>query len=87
MSKPDDIPQDVWDAARGVVWSFGGAVLDPFHAERVARAILAERERCAGLAANFYGGRAHTYASENADVYMAQDRTCSGIAAAIRGRA
>lgn len=45
MTKPDDIPQDVWDAA--------GALKSAFHTigsgnltEFAARAIMAERERC-----------------------------------------
>lgn len=47
-------------------------------------AVARERERCAKIAENIYGGRAHTYASEDADVYRAQDDTCNKIAAAIR---
>lgn len=46
----------------------------------------AEREACARLAENIFGGPAHTYASENADVYRAQDATCKRIAKAIRTR-
>lgn len=47
VSKPDDIPQDVWDAASYSVTAapvYTGAL----H-ENVARAIMAERERCADL--------------------------------------
>lgn len=59
MTKPDDIPQDVWDAAEdafdtllcndiqasGTAAQFRIDSITP-----VARAILAERERCARLA-------------------------------------
>lgn len=41
MSKPDDIPQDVWDAAAIGVDYYSR------RQEHVARAVLAERERCA----------------------------------------
>lgn len=41
MTKPDDIPQDVWDAARDVVKRQGILA--------TARAIMAEREACATL--------------------------------------
>jgi len=46
MTKPEDIPQDVWDAAnKAMVTAFtlGDATI------HLARAILAERERCAAL--------------------------------------
>lgn len=33
---------------------------------------------------NFFGGRAHTYASENADRYRVQDETVVAIAEMIR---
>lgn len=54
QGKPDDIPQDVWDAARSTyeelfrIGAFRGAgvVVDP--QATIARAIMAERERCAG---------------------------------------
>jgi hypothetical protein len=42
--KPDDIPQDVWDAARKLGFLRGREI--------IARAIMAERERCAQIAAN-----------------------------------
>jgi hypothetical protein len=48
MSRPEDIPQDVWDYAEAVerVWRD----LPPREAiEHHARAILAERKRCADL--------------------------------------
>lgn len=47
MSKPDDIPQDVWDSAedqlRGLSYLLSST-------EIVARVILAETERCAKIA-------------------------------------
>lgn len=55
--------------------------------EFTIRCILDEEaEACAKIAERIYGGRAHTYASENADRYRAQDETCAKIADAIRAR-
>lgn len=62
MSKPEDIPQDVWDAADGTTNRIsselvkaltGGteATADGLIQAHVARAIMAERERCAKIAA------------------------------------
>lgn len=45
-------------------------------------ATLKERERCERIALRHVG--AHTYASENAHVYIAQDDWARTIAAAIR---
>lgn len=44
MTRPADIPQDIWDVGVDVLndWSKG-----PPTSETIARAILAERERCA----------------------------------------
>lgn len=42
MSKPDDIPQDVWDRA-AMLWGHEARI-------GIARAIMAERERCAAAA-------------------------------------
>lgn len=62
MSKPDDIPQDVWDegvkeAQHFVQWLDAGnstGSLSPHAveglADSIARAIMAERERCAKVA-------------------------------------
>lgn len=52
------------------------------HAVKMAR--LEAIEECAVIAEKIYGGKAHTYASENADVYYAQDETCGLIAKSIR---
>ncbi len=49
-------------------------------------AVARERERCAKIAESVYGGRSHNSASENADVYRAQDAACAKIAAAIRAQ-
>lgn len=52
MSKPDDIPQDVWDVAVGGFCAFcpSRTAFDPFNTmlitEGIARAIMTERERC-----------------------------------------
>lgn len=56
MSKPDDIPQDVWDAA--INCSVDMKLRDMRTGEAceaavIARAILAERERCKEIAALF----------------------------------
>lgn len=51
MSKPEDIPQDIWDKAEAC---FTGNSWNPLGIERVARAILAakaeEREACIAAA-------------------------------------
>ena len=56
MSRPDDIPQDVWDAANRISEEVGSAILGRKAPQEdldlpviVARAIMAERERCAAL--------------------------------------
>lgn len=41
-------------------------------------------EECAKVCENVYGGKAHTYASENADTYRTQDGTIKSCAKAIR---
>lgn len=45
--KPDDIPQDVWDAGEDHLRRYSYLLIST---EIVARAMLAERERCAKLA-------------------------------------
>lgn len=52
MSKPDDIPQDVWDAASKVATAprVTGALFSENYVLPIARAILSERERCAKVA-------------------------------------
>jgi hypothetical protein len=44
MSKPEDIPLNVWENAEYHIWSNISST------EAVARAILAERERCSKIA-------------------------------------
>lgn len=39
--------------------------------------------RCAKVCEDVYGGRAHTYASENAETYRIQDQTIASCAKAI----
>lgn len=60
MSKPDGIPQDVWDAAREATGGWMAAGESESNAalvQSVGRAIVAERERCAKIAdAYAYGG-------------------------------
>lgn len=41
----------------------------------------------ARVAGDIYGGRAHTYASENADTYRTQDHTIASCVKAILARA
>jgi hypothetical protein len=53
VTKPDDIPQDVWDVARketGGWMAAGESESNDALVKSVARAILAERERCAVVA-------------------------------------
>lgn len=47
MSKPEDIPQDIWDNASRIA---DEAQLESYTVWAIARAILAERERCASIA-------------------------------------
>lgn len=54
--RPEDIPQDAWDAARAAYAGYGRAgeydvTLAAY--ELIARAILAERERCARVAEDY----------------------------------
>ncbi len=54
MSKPEDIPQDVWDAVR-VPSEDAFVAFDPDEAQAiVARAVLAERNRCSRIAFSAY---------------------------------
>jgi GTP:adenosylcobinamide-phosphate guanylyltransferase len=62
MSKPSDIPQDVWDTSdllnKIANEIFTGSVDEVVafvdrHVEAIARAIMAEREACAKLSADF----------------------------------
>lgn len=48
--KPNDISEDAWDAARERVAAILVFTGEAAMTEIVARAILAERERCAGIA-------------------------------------
>jgi hypothetical protein len=52
MSKPEDIPQDVWLAANSFLTAsmVGVNIMSARSAEMVSYAILAERERCAQIA-------------------------------------
>ena len=47
-----EIPDDIWEAAKATVRSFPHDWVDPLHTKAavVARAILAERKRCADVA-------------------------------------
>ncbi len=60
MSKPEDIPQDVWQAAMRVAVEMEahcalGTRTDA-KAREIARAILAERERCIGFVRQYVDG-------------------------------
>lgn len=59
MSKPDDIPQDVWQSAAAamsaaLVRSYPPPAREIDPLEFIARAILAERERSAKIAEAFF---------------------------------
>lgn len=93
MTKPDDIPQDVWDVAVG--WATAEAQMTagrPVVAHAVARAIMAEREACAGIAGDIAAndldkGRGDSMKDEA--YRIANDigkQTATVIAAAIRNR-
>lgn len=71
MTKPDDIPQDIWDAAIKSVRSAWRRKSNA--AEGCARAIMAEREACALVAENYFSGNPFP-------------TTSGAIAAAIRNR-
>lgn len=47
-----EIPDDIWESAKQTVASFPHDKIDPMHTKAcvVARAILAERKRCAEVA-------------------------------------
>lgn len=49
MTKPDDVPQDVWDAAVAALdlMPSHGVQMRHHRIENIARAIMAEREACA----------------------------------------
>lgn len=71
--KPDDIPQDVWDVAeavRGRVFNAmhddDGRLTDNDPAEDIARAIMAERERCAKIAEKHGEARKKQYVGATA---------------------
>lgn len=74
MTKPDDIPQDVWERAKMLVISVDGMPSDGNIYNIAKGAIMAEREACADIA----------------DTYSASTRsgptTATNIAAAIRNR-
>lgn len=48
MTRPADIPQDIWAAANAT-----NHILLPSGVEKIARAILAERNRCAAKADHY----------------------------------
>jgi len=82
MSKPDDIPQDVLKKARGCI------EVREFNAEipkntiaRIARAIMAEREQCAKIAAWFADSNSEFLPEE---VVIACGQIATDISQAIR---
>lgn len=51
MTKPDDIPQDIWNAALQLAEPINDTtILHDMIAEAAARAIMAEREDCIRIA-------------------------------------
>lgn len=47
VSKPEDVPQDVWDAVSAI-----NDILLPSGVAKIARLVMAERERCAKVCEN-----------------------------------
>lgn len=86
MSKPEDIPQDVWDAADAVL---DGNAWNPIRTEAIARTIMAERERCAKVAGDYIisGNSIHPDVPferlADSTITIAHT-TCQHVAAAIR---
>lgn len=59
MTKPDDIPQDVWDAASTCLGFYDASPFGGITGQavaKIARAIMAEREACAVLAETYKSG-------------------------------
>lgn len=91
MTKPDDIPQDVWDAAVAVgdlIPNGDGDAVTVCTGD-IARAILAEREACASLARTadeylFHDDRLEGLSNAGLDALVERD---ARIADAIRKRA
>lgn len=84
MTKPDDIPQDVWDYAKAVEKASRGLPT----AEKVehhARAIMAEREACAALADRWGSGRIERHRETGMSAKLVEG-TISNLAGAIRNR-
>ena len=61
-------------------WKYAQEII----AEALRRAQNDKLEEAARVAEKAFGGKAHTYASENADIYRAQDAACERIASHIR---
>lgn len=91
MTKPDDIPQDVWDRADDLAFydpateGRDGSLNRYKLREAIARAIMAakaeEREACAGIA------DAELLRNRDGEVCIIDENACpSRIAAAIRNR-
>lgn len=71
MSRPEDIPEDVWEAACAVERALPGPVRggigdlsNEVVARPIARAILAERERCLTVAQSLRGPSAELIADQ-----------------------
>lgn len=85
MSKPDDIPQDVWDATvacaktvcRNLPDGYGDMAIE-FRA--IAKAIMDERKRCSNIAAE----EAEGYTTDDA-AYYGEANACLIIWRRIRG--
>lgn len=86
MSSMGEIPDDIAASARKVMRSWQG--MDDLH-ERIARAILAERERCARLCAETimctpYGGTKPTHGRYVPDKAIDEFHVGTGYAVLIR---
>lgn len=72
MTRPDWCPVDVWEAAISVQYQEPGLCLANSQIEPTARAILAERERCASIA-EVAAARAKLYGAD------AVQRVCDAV--------
>lgn len=86
MSKPDDIPQEVWDTAIGLSDACYRDFSPIGGARAISRAIMAERERCAKHADSYLVGLTDKGDEKSARriVNDAVVGTAEGIGRAIR---
>jgi len=80
--------EDVADMAAELMEKWADFFSERQRAEAAESSLLEERdkviEECAKVCEQVYGGKGHTYASENAHTYRTQDGTIASCAKAIR---